>query len=125
MSIMVGVGRGAQAGVLIKNAEALERMERVDTLVVDKTGTLTEGRPKVTAIVAATGFEENSILRLAASVELASERISAGTRASSSASESSGSASGSSIGLQANRQADATSNEVLMRAMQHVSAPAR
>jgi len=73
MSIMVGVGRGAQAGVLIKNAEALERMERVDTLVVDKTGTLTEGKPKVTAIVAATGFEEHEILRLAASVELASE----------------------------------------------------
>ena len=73
MSIMVGVGRGAQAGVLIKNAEALERMERVDTLVVDKTGTLTEGKPKVTAIVAAAGFQENEILRLAASVELASE----------------------------------------------------
>jgi Cu+-exporting ATPase len=52
MSIMVGVGRGAQAGVLIKNAEALERMEKVDTLVVDKTGTLTEGKPKVTKIVA-------------------------------------------------------------------------
>ena len=73
MSIMVGVGRGAQAGVLIKNAEALERMEKVDTLVVDKTGTLTEGKPKVTAIVAASGFDENEILRLAASVELASE----------------------------------------------------
>ncbi len=73
MSIMVGVGRGAQAGVLIKNAEALERMERVDTLVVDKTGTLTEGKPKVTAIVAAAGFQENEILRSAASVELASE----------------------------------------------------
>jgi Cu+-exporting ATPase len=73
MSIMVGVGRGAQAGVLIKNAEALERMERVDTLVVDKTGTLTEGKPKVTATVAAAGFEESEILRLAASVELASE----------------------------------------------------
>jgi Cu+-exporting ATPase len=73
MSIMVGVGRGAQAGVLIRNAEALERMERVDTLVVDKTGTLTEGKPKVTAIVAATGFDENAILQLAASVELASE----------------------------------------------------
>ncbi|MBR1142080.1 heavy metal translocating P-type ATPase [Bradyrhizobium sp. AUGA SZCCT0431] len=73
MSIMVGVGRGAQAGVLIKNAEALERMERVDTLVVDKTGTLTEGKPKVTAIVATSGFDENEILRLAASVELASE----------------------------------------------------
>ena len=73
MSIMVGVGRGAQAGVLIKNAEALERMEKVDTLVVDKTGTLTEGKPKVTAIVATSGFDENEILRLAASVELASE----------------------------------------------------
>ena len=73
MSIMVGVGRGAQAGVLIKNAEALERMERVDTLVVDKTGTLTEGKPKVVAIVAAAGYQENEILRLAASVERASE----------------------------------------------------
>jgi Cu+-exporting ATPase len=73
MSIMVGVGRGAQAGVLIKNAEALERMEKIDTLVVDKTGTLTEGKPKVVAIVAATGFQENEILRLAASVERASE----------------------------------------------------
>ena len=73
MSIMVGVGRGAQAGVLIKNAEALERMERVDTLVVDKTGTLTEGKPKVLSIVPAPGFDEREILRLAASVELASE----------------------------------------------------
>ncbi len=73
MSIMVGVGRGAQAGVLIKNAEALERMERVDTLVVDKTGTLTEGKPAVTAIVPAAEFEEAEILRLAASVERASE----------------------------------------------------
>jgi Cu+-exporting ATPase len=73
MSIMVGVGRGAQAGVLIKNAEALERMEKIDTLVVDKTGTLTEGKPKVVAVVAATGFQENEILRLAASVERASE----------------------------------------------------
>ncbi len=73
MSIMVGVGRGAQAGVLIKNAEALERMERVDTLVVDKTGTLTEGKPKVVSIAPASGFEENDILRLAASVERASE----------------------------------------------------
>jgi len=73
MSIMVGVGRGAQAGVLIKNAEALERMEKIDTLVVDKTGTLTEGKPKVVSIVAAAGFEENDILRLAASVERASE----------------------------------------------------
>jgi Cu+-exporting ATPase len=73
MSIMVGVGRGAQAGVLIKNAEALERMEKIDTLVVDKTGTLTEGKPKVIAIVAAAGFAEADILRLAASVERASE----------------------------------------------------
>jgi P-type Cu+ transporter len=73
MSIMVGVGRGAQAGVLIKNAEALERMEKVDTLVVDKTGTLTEGKPKVVAVVPAAGFEESEALRLAASVEQASE----------------------------------------------------
>ncbi|QDW35789.1 heavy metal translocating P-type ATPase [Bradyrhizobium sp. KBS0727] len=73
MSIMVGVGRGAQAGVLIKNAESLERMEKIDTLVVDKTGTLTEGKPKVVTIVAAAGFEEADILRLAASVERASE----------------------------------------------------
>src|SRR5579871_6516178 len=73
MSIMVGVGRGAQAGVLIKNAEALERMERIDTLVVDKTGTLTEGKPKVTAIVPAPGFDADQILQLAASVERASE----------------------------------------------------
>ncbi len=73
MSIMVGVGRGATAGVLIKNAEALERMEKVDTLVVDKTGTLTEGKPKVVSIVPAQGFEEAGILRLAASVERSSE----------------------------------------------------
>jgi Cu+-exporting ATPase len=73
MSIMVGVGRGAQAGVLVKNAEALETMERIDTLVVDKTGTLTEGKPSVTAIVATSGFEENELLRLAAGVERASE----------------------------------------------------
>jgi Cu+-exporting ATPase len=73
MSIMVGVGRGAQAGVLIKNAEALERMEKIDTLVVDKTGTLTEGKPKVVSIVTAEGFQESEILRLAASVERASE----------------------------------------------------
>jgi Cu+-exporting ATPase len=73
MSIMVGVGRGAHAGVLIKNAEALERLEKVDTLVVDKTGTLTEGKPKVTAIVPAPGFDEDQMLRLAASVERASE----------------------------------------------------
>ena len=59
MSIMVGVGRGAQAGVLIKNAEALERMEKVDTLIVDKTGTLTEGKPAVTALVAAQGHDDD------------------------------------------------------------------
>src|SRR5215471_2294357 len=73
MSIMVGVGRGAQVGVLIKNAEALERMEKIDTLVVDKTGTLTEGKPKVVAVVAAKGFAESDALRWAASVEKASE----------------------------------------------------
>jgi P-type Cu+ transporter len=73
MSIMVGVGRGAQSGVLIKNAEALERMEKVDTLVVDKTGTLTEGKPKVVALVPSEGFDEREILRLSASVERASE----------------------------------------------------
>jgi Cu+-exporting ATPase len=73
MSIMVGVGRGAQAGVLVKNAEALEIMERIDTLVIDKTGTLTEGKPSVTAIVAATGFQEDDVLRLAAAVERGSE----------------------------------------------------
>jgi Cu+-exporting ATPase len=73
MSIMVGVGRGAQAGVLIRNAEALERMENVDTLVIDKTGTLTEGKPKVTAIVPAMGFDQAAVLRYAASVEQASE----------------------------------------------------
>lgn len=73
ISIMVGVGRGARAGVLIKNAEALERFEKVDTLVLDKTGTLTEGRPSVTAIVPAQGFEDVDILRLAASLERGSE----------------------------------------------------
>jgi P-type Cu+ transporter len=73
MSIMVGVGRGAQEGVLIKNAEALERMEKVDTLVVDKTGTLTEGKPKVVAIIALPGFDESKVLHLAASLERGSE----------------------------------------------------
>jgi Cu+-exporting ATPase len=73
MSIMVGVGRGAGAGVLIKNAEALEHMEKVDTLVIDKTGTLTEGRPALTAIVPAPGFTEAGVLRLAASAERPSE----------------------------------------------------
>ncbi|MGR4863549.1 heavy metal translocating P-type ATPase [Caulobacter sp. LARHSG274] len=73
MSIMVGVGRGAQAGVLIKDAEALERLEKIDTLVVDKTGTLTEGRPAVTDILPAPGFDEAELLRLAASLERGSE----------------------------------------------------
>jgi Cu+-exporting ATPase len=73
MSIMVGVGRGAQSGVLIKNAEALERMERVDTLVVDKTGTLTEGRPSVVAIKTTDVIAENELLRLTASLERSSE----------------------------------------------------
>jgi Cu+-exporting ATPase len=73
MSIMVGVGRGASLGVLIKNAEALERFEKVDTLVVDKTGTLTEGRPEVTAIAAVAGLSESELLRLAATVERSSE----------------------------------------------------
>jgi P-type Cu+ transporter len=73
MSIMVGVGRGARAGVLVRNAEALERLEKVTTLVVDKTGTLTEGRPKVIAIVPAAAHSDNDLLRLAASVERASE----------------------------------------------------
>lgn len=73
MSIMVGVGKGAGAGVLIRNAEALERMEKVDTLVVDKTGTLTEGKPSVIEVVAVRGFDEVGILRLAAGVETASE----------------------------------------------------
>ena len=73
MSIMVGVGRGAQAGVLIKNAEALERFEKIDTLIVDKTGTLTEGRPAVTAVVPVVDVEEAELLRLAASVERGSQ----------------------------------------------------
>lgn len=73
MSIMVGVGRGAQAGVLIKNAEALERLERIDTLVVDKTGTLTRGRPEVVALVPAAGLAEEELLRLAAGLERPSQ----------------------------------------------------
>ncbi len=73
MSIMVGVGRGAQTGLLIKNAEVLERMERIDTLVVDKTGTLTEGKPAVVAVIPTNEVDENELLRLAASVERASE----------------------------------------------------
>ena len=73
MAIMVGTGRGAAAGVLIKNAEALERLEKVDTLVVDKTGTLTEGKPKLAQVTAAAGFDEADVLRLAAGLEQASE----------------------------------------------------
>jgi Cu+-exporting ATPase len=73
MSIMVGVGRGAQAGVLIKNAEALERFEKIDTLIVDKTGTLTEGKPRVIAVIPAEGFDDNVILSLGASLERGSE----------------------------------------------------
>ena len=73
MSIMVGVGRGAGEGVLVKNAEALERMERIDTLVVDKTGTLTEGKPKVVDWISVSKAKEDEILRLAASLEKASE----------------------------------------------------
>ena len=73
MSIMVGTGKGATAGVLIKNAEALEIMEQVDTLVVDKTGTLTEGKPTLVSLKASSGFEKDTVLRLAASLERASE----------------------------------------------------
>jgi Cu+-exporting ATPase len=73
MSIMVGVGRGAQGGVLIKNAEALERLERIDTLVVDKTGTLTEGRPRVVSLRPAPGSSEEEVLRLAGSLERSSQ----------------------------------------------------
>jgi P-type Cu+ transporter len=78
MSIMVGVGRGATAGVLIKSAEALERFERIDTLVVDKTGTLTEGKARVVAVVPSEPFEETTLLVLAASVERSSEHPLAG-----------------------------------------------
>ena len=79
MSIMVGVGRGAQAGVLIRDAEALERLEKVDTLIVDKTGTLTQGKPVVTSILAAEGQDEAELLRLAAS-RRAGERAPASRR---------------------------------------------
>jgi Cu+-exporting ATPase len=78
MSIMVGTGRGAQAGVLIRNAEALETLERVDTLVIDKTGTLTEGKPKLITLESAEGREDLEMLRLLASVEQASEHPLAG-----------------------------------------------
>jgi Cu+-exporting ATPase len=73
MSIMVGVGRGAQAGILIKEAESMERLEKVDTLVVDKTGTLTEGKPRLTSVVAANALNENELLAVAAAVEQQSE----------------------------------------------------
>jgi P-type Cu+ transporter len=73
MSIMVGTGRGAAAGVLVRNAEALERLAEIDTLVVDKTGTLTEGKPRVVALEARAPYDETAILRLAASLERASE----------------------------------------------------
>jgi Cu+-exporting ATPase len=73
MSIMVGVGKGATAGVLIKNAEALERFETIDTLVVDKTGTLTEGKPRVVTVIPAEGFDEATVLSLGASLERSSE----------------------------------------------------
>ena len=73
MSVMVGVGRGAGEGVLIKNAESLEIMEKVNTLVVDKTGTLTEGKPKMVSVVTAEGWNENEFIRIAASAEMSSE----------------------------------------------------
>lgn len=73
MSIMVGTGRGAGEGILIRNAEALEIFEKVDTLVVDKTGTLTEGKPRLTAVIPAEGFDENQLLQSVASLEKASE----------------------------------------------------
>ena len=73
MSIMVGTGRGAQEGILIKNAESLELMEKIDVLVLDKTGTLTEGKPKLTSVIAEVGYEQDTILRLAASLEKGSE----------------------------------------------------
>src|SRR3954468_22022964 len=73
MSIMVGTGRGARAGVLVRNAQALELMERVDTLVVDKTGTLTEGKPKLVGITPLPGFDADELLQLVASLERGSE----------------------------------------------------
>ena len=78
MSVMVGVGRGAQTGVLIRNAESLEIMEKIDTLVVDKTGTLTEGKPRLASVTPAGGMDERQVLRLAASLERASEHPLAG-----------------------------------------------
>jgi Cu+-exporting ATPase len=86
MAIMVGTGRGAQAGVLVRNAEALERLERVDTIVIDKTGTLTEGKPRLSDVTAGPGFDEPTVLRLAAGLEQGSEHplaaaIASGARA--------------------------------------------
>ena len=78
MSIMVGVGRGAQAGILVKNAEALETAEKITHLIVDKTGTLTVGKPQITDLVSSAGFEENALLSLAAAVEVHSEHPLAG-----------------------------------------------
>src|SRR5580704_12008979 len=78
MAIMVGTGRGALAGILVKSAEALETLEKVDTLVVDKTGTLTEGRPEVASVIPAAGWDEKQILRLAATLERGSEHPLAG-----------------------------------------------
>src|SRR5260221_2547061 len=74
MSIMVGIGRGASAGILIRNAEALEILEKVDTILVDKTGTLTEGKPRLVSVVSLAGYEEADILRLAATLERSSEQ---------------------------------------------------
>jgi Cu+-exporting ATPase len=87
MSIMVGVGRGARSGVLIKNAEALERMEKIDTVVIDKTGTLTEGKPKVTVVWTRGDFGADELLRLAGGLERASEHPLASALGSSGKSE--------------------------------------
>src|SRR5438445_10114055 len=73
LGIMVGIGKGAEQGILVKNAEALERLAQADTLVVDKTGTLTEGRPRLVTLEAANGFQADEMLRLAASLEQGSE----------------------------------------------------
>ena len=73
MAIMVGTGRGAAEGILIRNAEALETFEKVNTLVVDKTGTLTEGKPRLTSVIPAEGFDETQLLQMVASLEKASE----------------------------------------------------
>ena len=80
VSIMVAMGRGAHAGVLIKNAEALETLEKVDTLVLDKTGTLTQGKPRVTSVVTVSNADEAELLRLVASLEQGSEHLSSPSR---------------------------------------------